>query len=192
MQKKESKRQLILQAALQTFVEEGYERATIQKIAQRAGVGKGTTYEYFPSKETLFSEVVYSGIETVIDELVAELKKPGTVSDRIQRLYEKNVIMFQSKTELKDIMLNEMGKIPKEVHDKLMLKQLEIVQLTEQIISDGIDQGELRADIDPRVAASVILHGLKVIYTFVLKEDEPLIDIANKQSQLIMRGLLAE
>lgn len=44
----------ILQAAAQIFAEQGYRAATIDSIAERAGIGKGTVYEYFPNKQELF------------------------------------------------------------------------------------------------------------------------------------------
>jgi AcrR family transcriptional regulator len=53
----------ILSAAREVFTEEGFESATIGKIAQRAGVGLGTAYNYFESKEDLF-------ILAMADELV--------------------------------------------------------------------------------------------------------------------------
>lgn len=54
MKDKSKKRQLIMDAALQVFVEHGYEKTKIIDVAQIAGIGKGTVYEYFESKEALF------------------------------------------------------------------------------------------------------------------------------------------
>jgi AcrR family transcriptional regulator len=56
----------ILSAAREVFTEEGFESATIGKIAQSAGVGLGTAYNYFESKEDLF-------ILAMADELVGSV-----------------------------------------------------------------------------------------------------------------------
>lgn len=53
-EKTKKKRQLILDAALSVFLQNGYEKTKIIDIAQKAGIGKGTVYEYFDSKEALF------------------------------------------------------------------------------------------------------------------------------------------
>lgn len=52
-----SKREAILQAALEVFAESGYRGSAIPPIAERAGVGVGTIYRYFADKEALVNEV---------------------------------------------------------------------------------------------------------------------------------------
>ena len=51
-----TKRQAILDAAAELFADEGYERASIDAIASRAGVSKPTVYSHFGNKERLFRE----------------------------------------------------------------------------------------------------------------------------------------
>ncbi|MDK2957777.1 MAG: TetR/AcrR family transcriptional regulator, mexJK operon transcriptional repressor [Desulfovibrionales bacterium] len=53
-QKKEQKRRDILHAALEVFLKNGYLGASMDQIAQQAGVTKQTVYRYFESKEILF------------------------------------------------------------------------------------------------------------------------------------------
>ncbi len=69
-------RQLIRDAALKLFVEQGITATTMKQIAARAGVAERTVYTAFPSKTALFHEVV--DIITVGDEL------PVPVSDRAE------------------------------------------------------------------------------------------------------------
>jgi len=54
----DSKREAILNAALEVFSEKGYHPATIDEIAERAGVGKGTVYSYFRSKSELMEQLI--------------------------------------------------------------------------------------------------------------------------------------
>ncbi|WP_165763800.1 TetR/AcrR family transcriptional regulator [Halalkalibacter urbisdiaboli] len=177
-----------MQSALENFVEEGYERATMQNIAKRAGVGKGTTYEYFPSKEALLGEVLITGINRVIDELMAELRTPGTVQEKVTRMYRKNLELFLANTALREIMLNDFGKIPQSIHMQLLDKQLAMVNLMEAVLEEGMNTKEI-ANVHPRVAASVILHGLKVIYTYQSKEDESLDEALDHQLEIVFGGL---
>jgi len=74
--KTEARRQSILQAAAETFREMGFERASMSDIRARIGGSKATLYNYFPSKESLFIEVVHQSkgleLEALIDALDPE------------------------------------------------------------------------------------------------------------------------
>ena len=57
----------ILRAATQVFAEQGYQAATMDAIAERAGIGKGTLYEYFRDKQDLFF--------AVFDDYIASMER---------------------------------------------------------------------------------------------------------------------
>src|ERR1700729_166501 len=61
--KTEAKRLAILKAAADVFREVGFERASMSEIRARIGGSKATLYNYFPSKEKLFFEVMYQAKE---------------------------------------------------------------------------------------------------------------------------------
>ena len=54
----ERKRASVLLGAAQVFIEEGYSQATMDRVAQAAGVSKRTVYKHFRSKQELFNVVV--------------------------------------------------------------------------------------------------------------------------------------
>ena len=56
--RKEARPREILRAALDVFTERGFTASRLDEVAARAGIGKGTLYLYFPSKEELFKAVV--------------------------------------------------------------------------------------------------------------------------------------
>ena len=62
--KTEEKRQAILDVAAATFGELGFERSSMSEICTRLGSSKATLYNYFPSKEALFVEVMFQASET--------------------------------------------------------------------------------------------------------------------------------
>ncbi len=71
--KTEAKRQEILKAAGEVFREVGFERASMSQIRERIGGSKATLYNYFPSKEKLFFEVMYQAPELELDAILAGL-----------------------------------------------------------------------------------------------------------------------
>ena len=58
MDNKKDKRRLIIEAAMKIFARDGFHKATISDIAEVAGIGKGTVYEYFNSKTELFEDMI--------------------------------------------------------------------------------------------------------------------------------------
>ena len=62
--KTEVKRQAIVDMAAEVFREKGFERTSMAEIRQRVGGSNATLYNYFPSKEALFLEVMYQAHET--------------------------------------------------------------------------------------------------------------------------------
>lgn len=71
--KTEAKRRAILQAAAEVFGEVGFERASMSEIRARVGGSKATLYNYFPSKEKLFFEVMYQATESELVKITASL-----------------------------------------------------------------------------------------------------------------------
>lgn len=75
----ERRRAEILGAATTVFAERGFAAADVQDVADKTGVGKGTVYRYFPSKEELFLAAVDHGmrnLKTAVDDAAAKSKKP--------------------------------------------------------------------------------------------------------------------
>ncbi|HAU32409.1 MAG: Transcriptional regulator [Desulfotomaculum sp. 46_296] len=58
MSRPKNKEEVILSAALTVFIEKGFSNSSIKDIANTAGVGKGTIYEYFKNKNELFIKTI--------------------------------------------------------------------------------------------------------------------------------------
>ena len=66
----------VLEVAYETFAAEGLS-VPIDEIARRAGVGAGTVYRHFPTKEALFQAVIANRMQTLVDDGYALLKSDG-------------------------------------------------------------------------------------------------------------------
>lgn len=74
----------ILDAAAQVLIKRGYEKATTDRIAERAGVSIGSVYEYFPNKESIFAALVLRWNEQrweVVQSLQGELQASALAED---------------------------------------------------------------------------------------------------------------
>ena len=87
-----NKKQLIIEAAIKVFARDGLEKGKIADIAKEAGIGKGTVYEYFRSKDDIFKvieESVFSDFRIVFEELNSSILSP---TKKLSNLLEKNKI----------------------------------------------------------------------------------------------------
>src|ERR1700741_3010941 len=71
-------RQAILDAALDLFAEKGYFGTALRDIAAAVGVRESALYNYFPSKEALFSALIVTAQEHKTEQLAGLLKEPIT------------------------------------------------------------------------------------------------------------------
>jgi AcrR family transcriptional regulator len=75
------RRPLVLDAAFRVFLERGYEGASMDAIAEAAGVTKPVVYDCYPSKEELFAELLHREEERVLGEVAAALPRDLDLGD---------------------------------------------------------------------------------------------------------------
>ena len=63
---RESRREQIMNAALELFASEGYSHCSISQLAKHAGISKGLVYNYFVSKEALLIAIIEEGIQDIM------------------------------------------------------------------------------------------------------------------------------
>src|SRR5690554_6756267 len=90
MAEKNIKRNEILDSARILFKENGFHKTKMEDIAQRAGVGKGTLYEYFNSKQEIFDEACVDYVKSLHD-YVKEISKLDV------SFKEKLILLFKGK-----------------------------------------------------------------------------------------------
>lgn len=80
-------RKELLNKSFELFAEKGYSSVTMREIASGIGVSTGTLYHYFPSKESLFEQLIeYLSYEDTKEEELAQLGNPPTLGERIQEM----------------------------------------------------------------------------------------------------------
>ncbi len=87
------KRELILQAAVQVFAKEGVERGKIADIAKEAGIGKGTVYEYFRSKEEILRGIEADFLQQSQAQFDALMERDLSPSQKLEELFTLSIAM---------------------------------------------------------------------------------------------------
>ncbi|HJP84639.1 MAG TPA: TetR/AcrR family transcriptional regulator [Gemmatimonadaceae bacterium] len=153
----EHRPQQIIAAALEAFGECGLAKATLDDIAKRAGVSKGTIYLYFPNKEELFREVVRQTAVAAIESGERTVTQ-GTPSEQLFAAMRGYWAFVRSPifNTLHRLVLGELHQFPDLARfyaDEVVARGLKLLS---GIIRRGIDAGEFR-NVDPIVAARMLV-----------------------------------
>ncbi|MCB6183854.1 TetR/AcrR family transcriptional regulator [Leeia sp. TBRC 13508] len=146
--RKEARPGEILDAALAIFGEKGYAAASIEDIAKRAGVTKGTPYLYFKNKEDLFKALIIASISPTVDGLTEYLKEAQSLPVALQLQgtlhFWKTNVLDTSRSIILKLMMAEASNFP----EVARFYQSEVIEkITDQLaalITLGIERGEFR------------------------------------------------
>jgi len=139
-------RERLFRAALDQFAKKGFLEATVEDITNAADVGKGTFFNYFPSKEHIllaFGELQLSKLQEAIDEArKTSMPLPEFLRSLGARMTEEPIRhptivraflqAFLSSTEVRSAMLELQGRV---------------LALHSQMIQLGQERGEIRNDL---------------------------------------------
>lgn len=143
MERDMNKRERILDAAIEVFCVSGYEAASMADVAAKAGVGKGTIYLYFDSKESLFEEAYKLCYEQRVLACGAHVDEVSGALDKLcQRL--RNGTRWELECPLKNKLERVYLAHPR-FGERERSKALGMrAQGVEEIFAQGIASGELR------------------------------------------------
>jgi AcrR family transcriptional regulator len=136
-------RERVLAAAKAVFNAGGPE-ASLEAVARRAGVGIGTLYRHFPTRESLF-EAVYRREVQQLSELAEQLKNDAAPVDALRRWLRSNVEFVATKKGM-------MAALALAAYGKPELYAFTFDRLTKAVgtlLDRAVAAGEIRADISP-------------------------------------------
>jgi len=137
----------ILDAALEVFSENGFHHATVDEIAERADVGKGTLYRYFANKETLFNELVRLRLEELEGTAVAIWDERDDVLTMISKYLRIYFEFFDKNQHLYRVIVQERPDVSDQVQDLYLKKVMRRTPHLKRKIYEATQQGELK-DVD--------------------------------------------
>jgi AcrR family transcriptional regulator len=136
-------RERVLEAAKAVFSAGGPD-ASLEAVARRAGVGIGTLYRHFPTREALF-EAVYRREVQQLSELAEQLKSEASPVDALRRWLRSNVEFVATKKGM-------LAALALTVHGSSELYAFSFDRLTKAVgglLDRAVAAGEIRADISP-------------------------------------------
>src|SRR5947209_4637823 len=146
----------IARVAKAVFAARGYQYATLEEIAQRAGMSKATIYLYYRNKDDLFLHVVEELVNMATAATAQEATTAKPPLEKLDGIVRGKVEFYEREREFFRIYLSEKQGLevaPKTPHKKAIREMyLQGVQTLAGVVQEGIDAGVLRPMDSQRLA----------------------------------------
>jgi TetR/AcrR family transcriptional regulator, fatty acid metabolism regulator protein len=196
---KKEKQKQIIEAAVRVFAQKGFVRSTIYDIAREAGIGKGTIYEYFESKEDVINLTFETFMEELVPDFGAITQSSLSATEKLCRMISGFAGMLKSKEkqDLLDIMFDLWAEGIRSqdsrgsLESKINQFYQEYRKTVAAVLEQGIQSGEFRKDMNTRIEASILVGLLDgILVQWILdKKRFPVADAVGAAVQTIIYGI---
>ena len=182
----------IVSAAAAVFAERGYHGSSTQDIADRLGIRQASLYYYFPSKEVALEIVCTRGVEGFVDQAAFAAASSGTAAERIRRLIRGHLTPLDDRRAFVQVFLRERQNLPDDSRKRVGRLSRRYERIVQEILAGGVRSGELRADLDCRLAALALLGLCNAVPAWYGKEPGATLErIVDEFARLVLEGVRA-
>jgi AcrR family transcriptional regulator len=169
--KSEETRVRILNAALSSFRERGFEAATMRDIAEEAGVATGAAYYYFPSKDAIVMDFYRRSCEEMQPKIEAALKNATGLEERLRELIRVKLAHFAPNRGVLRALLRN-GADPKHPLSPFSpqtkeIRDIDMAWFRSILIDCGV---RVPRDLQPRLPGVLWFFQMGVIFFWVIDE----------------------
>jgi len=197
---KENKRNNILKAARKLFFDNGFKAVTVDNIAAKAAVSKGSIYLYFDSKEEIYAQVLVADNIERHKELLEFNTKEAPAEELLFQYAQHYVDDFFNNKELFRILMTfmlqtEQMNLTPQQNAELIRTTNENIKFISGILQKGIDSGDFLATIDIRQTQNAIwglLNGVISLFLFMgnpAKRAERIHTLVKESLAIFIKGL---
>ncbi|MCU0696585.1 MAG: TetR/AcrR family transcriptional regulator [Myxococcaceae bacterium] len=151
---KEEKRARLVEAAWELFSERGVSATTTADIATRAGIAKGTVFLYATDKDDLVFLVMHDRLAAVSDECLRTAPKRGPLLAQLQHVFGGLYALYARSGELGRHLVRLLPGATGENAKRVNALTFAFVHRLAALVIEAQARGEVRADVDPMVAAT--------------------------------------
>lgn len=151
----------LCEAATRLMADQGFSSTTVEEIAEHAGVAKGTVYYNFANKTAIFEELLRQGVERLAGSLrqAAEetLGGGGSRIDALEAMVRAGLLHIDRHPDFTRLYVAEQWRTNRSWHPTLLTVRSRAVSVVEEVLRDGVAQGELNGALDVPLTASALV-----------------------------------
>ncbi|MER6996265.1 TetR/AcrR family transcriptional regulator [Streptomyces sp. NPDC000410] len=159
--RRQATRAKLYEAAVTLIAEQGFSATTVDEIAERAGVAKGTVYYNFKSKTELFEELLRYGVGLLTASLQAAAdeteERGGTKVEALDGMIKAGLGFIDRYPAFTQLYVAELWRTNRAWQSTLLVVRQQAVAVVETVLREGVERGELSEEIDiPLTAAALV------------------------------------
>lgn len=189
------RRDQMIKGAVTLFIQKGFHRTTTREIAKASGFSIGTLYEYIRTKE----DVLYLVCDSIYDQVSERLQEDlDTNRGTLESLKIGIAGYFRVVDEMQDevlVMYQEVKSLSKDALPYVLKKELEMVEMFEQVIKGCVENGELDLTEEQvkMIAHNIFVQGqMWAFRRWSLKKIYTIDDYIKLQTDLLFQGIITE
>ncbi|ONK15012.1 TetR/AcrR family transcriptional regulator [Streptomyces sp. MP131-18] len=189
-------RQRLYEAAVALIAEQGFSSTTVDQIAERAGVAKGTVYYNFGSKTELFEELLRHGVRPLTTSLEhaarAAFARGGGAADALDEVARAGLVFIAAHPDLARLLVAELWRPNRAWHATLVELRGQVAEVVEEVLVRGMKTGEFDGGLDVGLISGALI-GTVVAGALDWQTFHPgrPLDEVHASLSLLLRGRLA-
>lgn len=161
-----------MSAAARLFSERGYHGTSMQDLGDALGLLRGSLYAHIGSKQDLLFDVVDQGARRFLERGEQALLLNATSSQRLREFLVGHVEVAIEQLDAGRVFLNEWRYLDDGLQKEIKAKRDAYEEMVRVILRDGVESGELRANLDISLAARLVLSCGNWIYSWYRLDGE--------------------
>lgn len=191
--KAEVTRSQILLAAAKLFSQKGYFASTLREVAKKANMKAGSVYYHFESKEQILDEVLNTGIlfiKQAFEQAIDALPPEVTFTERFSAGVRAHLSTLLKDSEHASAYIRIYGQLPPLIKRRSREMRRAYAQLWIDFLSEAQREGHIRADLNVKLVAPVILGALNRTMEWYNPKHATLDDLIDTFTKVYLGGLL--
>lgn len=186
--RRKSRKEEIIKAASNLFSQKSYHDVTMDQIAEKVGVAKGTIYLYFESKENLYLGILEHTFETIESILEKEIAKEDPAPQKLKKILRLIFQFYFQNMDVLRILTRDETRLIREHFEFTEHWRHRRIKLYRKILEKGIKEGSFRSANTELMA--LIIFGLVGSVMFFYPTDKTAGEIAEEVFSMISEGIM--
>ena len=159
----DTRREQIFAVGARLFAEKGYERTSLQEVADLLGVTKPALYYYFRSKEQLLFEIMSAVMDRVLADVREVAEGAASPGDKLRELIRRYIGFFAAHPHELTLMSTAVDSLGPEAREQIVGRQREYLRYVRRIAGELLGNRE-DPEVDETSAAFALLGGMNWIF----------------------------